>query len=78
MLLAAGAAMLVAAAGAELYSRVESSALDNRYRTGALTEADSSRYSAVRRTGTLATALGATGGGAVIAAGIVFALGGRF
>jgi hypothetical protein len=74
VLVAAGAALLVAAAGAELYSRIESRALDNRYRSGALTEADASRYTAVRRTGILATVLAATGAGAIVAGGLVVAL----
>jgi hypothetical protein len=74
VLLAAGAALLVGAAGAELYSRLESRSLDSRYRSGALTEADASRYAAVRRTGILATALAATGAGAIAAGGLVLAL----
>jgi hypothetical protein len=74
VLLAAGAALLVGAAGAELYSRLESRALDSRYRSGALTEADASRYSAVERAGVLATVLAATGAGAIAAGGLVIAL----
>ena len=72
-LFSAGAALLVASAGAGLYSHVASSQLDARYQRGALTDADNARYDGVRRTGILATALAATGAGAIAASGLVLA-----
>lgn len=73
-LFSAGAALLVASAGAELYSRTAASQLSARYRAGALSDADAGRYASVRRTGILATALAASGAGAIAASGLVLAL----
>jgi hypothetical protein len=73
-LFSTGAALLVASAGAGLYSRVAASQLDSRYQKGVLTDGDASRYAAVHRTGTLALALAATGAGAIAASGLVLAL----
>ncbi len=73
-LFSAGAALLVASAGAALYSQVAANQLDWRYQRGALSDADASRYAAVHRTGILAVALAATGAGAIVASGLVLAL----
>ncbi len=73
-LFSAGAALLVASAGAELYSHLAANQLDGRYQRGALTDADAARYASVRRTGILATVLAATGAGAIAASGVVLAL----
>ena len=73
-LFGAGAALLVASAGVELYSHVAASQLDARSPRGARSEADTARSAVVRRTGILATALAATGAGALAASGMVIAL----
>jgi len=72
-LFAGGAALLAAGAGVGLYARVESARLDSRYASGALVEADRPRYGTVRAAGIAATALVASGLGALVCGGIVFA-----
>lgn len=74
VLFASGAALLAASAGFGLYAHLASSQLDARYRAGALTDADASRYTSVNRTGTIALGLAATGVGAIATGGLVFAL----
>jgi len=70
ILVAAGAGLLAAAAGAELYTHLGSQPVAGGSRSGALTQTNSG----VRRTGILATALAFTGAGAIAAGGLVFAL----
>jgi hypothetical protein len=73
-LFASGGALLAAAAGVELYARMESNRLDERYRSGALTDGDRSSYGQVRAAGIAATALAATGAGALACGGLLFLL----
>jgi len=70
ILIAAGAGLLAAAAGAELYTHLGSQPVAGGSRSGALTQTNSG----ARRTGILATALAFTGAGAIAAGGLVFAL----
>jgi hypothetical protein len=74
ILLAAGAGLLAASAGVGLYSQIAAHDLNSRYRSGTLSDSDASLYRSVHATGTLATALAATGAGALVAGGLVFAL----
>ena len=73
-LLVGGAVLLAAAAGFEWYARSNSSALDDRYRSGALTDADKPAYGTVRSAGTTAAVLGAAGLGALGLGGILLLL----
>jgi hypothetical protein len=73
-LLVGGGVLLAAAAGFEWYARSKSATLDERYRTGALTDADKPAYGAVHTAGTTATILGAAGLGALGLGGIVLLL----
>jgi hypothetical protein len=72
--LAAGGALLMTAAGVELYARVQSAVLDNRYQNGQLTAADSASYSHVHTAGVAALLVGATGLGALAVGGTLFLL----
>lgn len=74
VLLAAGVGLLAASAGVGLYSQLAAHDLNSRYRSGTLSDSDASLYRSVHATGTLATALAATGAGALVAGGLVFAL----
>ena len=71
LLLAGGAALLVSAAGLEWYSRAQASALDDRYRNGALTNFDKPAYGRVSASGAAALLTGAVGLGALGVGGIV-------
>ena len=71
LLLAGGAALLVTAAGLEWYSRAQASALDDRYRSGALTDADKPAYGRVTASGAAALITFAVGLGALGVGGIV-------
>ncbi len=73
-LLVGAGVLLAAAAGFEWYARNASSALDARYRTGALTDADKPSYGAVHTAGTTAVVLGAAGLGALGLGGLVLLL----
>ena len=75
VLFAGGAALLAAAAGVGLYSHLEANALDARYRSGALTDADAGRYRTLHTATIAATALAATGAGAVLSGALIFSLG---
>jgi hypothetical protein len=74
ILFATGAGLLAASAGVGLYSQIAAHDLNTRYRSGTLSDSDASLYRSVHATGTLATALAATGAGALVASGLVLAL----
>ena len=71
LLIAGGAALLVTAAGLEWYSRAQASALEDRYRNGALTNADKPAYGRVSDSGAAALLTFAAGLGALGVGGIV-------
>lgn len=73
-LVASGLGLIAAGAGVGLFAQIEGHRLDQRYRSGALSDADKPGYGQVHTAGLAASALVATGVGALAAGGLVFAL----
>jgi hypothetical protein len=73
-LIAAGIGLIAAGAGFGLYAQVEQWRIDGRPRANTLTTAASPDNGSARRAGLAAAALAATGVGAIVAGGVVFAL----